>query len=1045
MRAEEDRFGDYWLWNDAIARHYLSGEWRNRPLYLDLDAERLQELAAQIDASISDPKAAFRRAVRRTLDIDWRANTFKSHASLLEEWEEAEDGDTPPFMGLLAFFTLAAEAMQSDAKFRATNYYGRLAQAVEVEIDHPLGKKLQRDFRKWSHLFWDSLNAFLVKRDGRLGRPTAFAFDSRVHVGIPISQALMRDEDRQCLSELFAENELAPGSFSVEEMEQLLDEWIGRSSSQASSNLRRLWGPSEHVHERGEIRIQIAAIACDELAAWDGVAAQSTAPGQRRFPLRLVADVRTYPSRRLDLRLRLRAAEALPGQTVTLSDASEAARAAFETCGDWLTLAESIPDGWCGFSEDARISIPDVLIANVKLSDRDGDIELERRAKQIVMLAFDQERHCYVEIDRISLLANHALLVRSGLESEVMGFLEKYARPGCERFETKSMSGCPEGWTLIRNVSVAAVPEDELSDDLLPLVPTSSAAIAFSGGLALPERQSWHAALPPEVSFSTDTNASIDLVVQPILEASGADGGEIALGRFEAVGVAGLGESNPAAGEYRVAAYGVGKSGKRSSRPVATATVRLRSANAARPLDQAAGLRRAVFGDPSWATVSAMRGSTEPGEPVVAGGVAELERVTERGGLLPSRTLEPAHHAEDRDEAPTQGTTARSGAAPSCFVRSGAHYWDLGEGVANENRRRLGRCKRCGLTQWQRTRPTRRRRRVRDVGGNQSRSERPARALPRVIAESMSDQSRTNFGIVLDAISLIGEGTWAALASLARHIGDSPWFTSEFARQLAGLGYIEIERNRETLAVERWSVAPPALAGLPYGDAFLTGFRSDRLLDQLRGDVEELGGSFDVEPVDGVPPRVRVTGLEHADLCLATESSSAALGFEVRAVDNVAARLLSGLPHIARLVETLPKWRLPHDDIERFNAASGRWTRTDRSTAPGAIRTRSFPRTYAFVPPITNGRTEARLGSARLVKHLESVRSGAPLVAYDPERRELAVRLGAQLPGLYERVAMLCSGSPPQRFDDGTHRYASVPPEIAAGLWTRLQSNGVAI
>ena len=109
--------------------------------------------------------------------------------------------------------------------------------------------------------------------------------------------------------------------------------------------------------------------------------------------------------------------------------------------------------------------------------------------------------------------------------------------------------------------------------------------------------------------------------------------------------------------------------------------------------------------------------------------------------------------------------------------------------------------------------------------------------------------------------------------------------------------------------------------------------------------------------------------------------------------------------------------------------------RTEQFRKPGAYRTRVFPRTYAFVPSDSG---LARIGNAHLVKHLEAVRSGVPLVAYRPRQRELVVRLGAQLPGLYERVTMLCSGAPPLRFDDGTLRYADVPPAIAAGLWARL-------
>ncbi len=1022
---------DYSTWNVAIATHFLGGQWRNRPLYLDLDKGTLERIAAHVGDSASDPEAAFAAAVRRTLNFESRQGmTFGRHVDHLHRWSLGEQGGPPPFMGLLAFFTLVAESMTSDERFRPTNYYGRLAQALGVDGDARRKQRVQRDFRSQSHIFWDALNGLLIERDGQLGRPTAFAFDARVHVGIPISQALVREDDRRHFPDLFSDHGLSPGSFPVDDMVELLDDWLPRSN--ISSALRHLWRSSADVRER------IATVACHELESWDGVVAHGSALGRRRIPIKLVANIRTHLRPRLDLELRIRCdAKCFNSQLFLREDSGEAERAALG--GVSVSLVESEHDGWGEFIESDRISLPDVLIANLALRDQAGRSEFERRAGQIVIFEFDQEKQWFVEVDRISLVAKHTLLVRRRLESDVFELVRQQARPGWRHYDAKSVDGCPDGWSLFHDVSLMDCP-DVQSIDLRPLRPTATAAIAFSGGLALPEYRTWHATRPPEVSFSVETDRTISALLHPVYQELASKKQDITLGNFTRAGVVKLSESDVPAGEYRVAVYEIDPSGKRSARPIASSSLRLRSADRARPLAPIDGLRRPVVTDPNRATLSAVSARADAPDPMVTGCLVELEHEPGQIHPLPPARLNRTSYDEDLEEAPVRATGSLSGSAPPCFGGSGAHHWLYVEpGIADENRRRLAFCKHCRLEQWHNTRPPRLRRSSRAAATSVGPSVKPRR-VPRVAVEGIEEETRADLDTVLDALSLLGKGTGTSFAALVRHVDDRPWFASELAWKLTGLGHVEVMLDQSARRMERWAIAPPVLAGLPdRGTAVLAGFRPPQLLDRLQADVEALGGSFRIDRLDGVPSRVAVRGLRCEDLAVIAESASSALGFRVSVVDNVAARFLSALPHISNLVDVLPVWPLPLDGAERFDAATGRWARADQTRMAGAYRTRDFPRIYAFVPPTTNGSAAVRLGTPRLVKHLEALRSGVSVVAYCPDRRELATRLGAQLPGLYERVVILCSGAPPRRFDDGTQRYSNVPPEIAVGLWTRLQ------
>lgn len=1028
LNLHDDRFVEYDHWNRAISAHYLTGTWNGRPLYLDMESSLLQEIAEHVGGQIHDPKSEFIRSMKATLNLKiGSGSTFQQHVNRLQQWERDPSSAHPPFVGLLAFFTLVAESMVSDAKFSSSNYYGRMAQFLDVKVGSRIDNKVRRDFRNQSHKFWNALNRHIFATNGRVGFPTAYALDSRVHVSIPISQALVRESDRRHFSDLFARQRLAAGSFPTDEMVDLINDWI--HSSSVSSSFRTLWESSQDTRER------IAAVACDELESWDGVTDRADSRQSRSIPIRIVANIRTHPRPELHLGLRVRNADEISDSSLALQAGSDdAARLAFETCGPSIGLIDSLNQGWQEFTDDERVSIPDFLMANILLKDRAGRTKLERRARQIVILKFEQENHWYVEVDRASLAVRHTLLVHQKLEPAVVGIAAQHARPGWTRHDTNTVHGCPEGWVLIRNIELLSVPEDP-PIDMQPLVPTASAAIEFAGGLSLPEPRTWHAAQPPDVSFALETDKRIRAVLHPLLHRPDTKARDVDFGAFGGSGTLKLGERQLSSGEYRFSIYELDSTGKRSSRPTASSSIRLRSGEAARPLDIARGLQRPLMKDSVRAAISAVEGQLAAPGLIVAGGLVELSRQQLRAGRMPPTALKRASYDEDRDEAPVRSTRARSGSAPPCFGSS-AHYWDLGTGVANERRRRHGQCRYCGLEQWHTTWPSRRRRsrRARATPGN---SQTGAPSIPKIKLDPIPDNLQAELNTVFDAICLVGTGTWHAFATLARQVDDQPWFASELARTLAGLGHIEVKLNPATHQVDRWTIAPPVLVTLPTSrSAVLAGFRSQQLLDSIRKHVMTLGGSLRCEQLADAPARVCVDGIGRDDLELTAELTSEDLGFDVHVANHPSELLLSHLPHIRAIITALPQWQLPQGGIEVFDAVTGSWISTEHAHEPGAYRTRRFPRTYVFAP---SGSGEARIGSPQLVKHLEAVRTGVPLIAYERGQRELIVRLGAQLPGLYERVAMLCSGSPPRRFDDGTQRYKGVPKEIAAGLWARLK------
>jgi hypothetical protein len=92
------------------------------------------------------------------------------------------------------------------------------------------------------------------------------------------------------------------------------------------------------------------------------------------------------------------------------------------------------------------------------------------------------------------------------------------------------------------------------------------------------------------------------------------------------------------------------------------------------------------------------------------------------------------------------------------------------------------------------------------------------------------------------------------------------------------------------------------------------------------------------------------------------------------------------------------------------------WEPVGSATTPGAYRLVSEFRTlYVHRSEADIDRQEAAIGTAQLVKHIEALRMGRPLLGHYPRQALLAVPLGAELPGLYGRAAVLSSGCLPRR------------------------------
>lgn len=190
----QDTWDTYDRWNTAIADVLFAPSEEVRPVYLDLEDDVLEELAATMGTEPNVAVDEFCDAVASTLRrSEGPAQVFAQHDRRLRAWVRRGRKGAPPVLGVLATYSLAAEQMAGGDGMSAHNYFGRLQQVLRWQEGDPA---LDVAYRRASERYWGELNRWLVKEEGERGLPTAFALAHR-YVGLSVSQALVRSNDRE--------------------------------------------------------------------------------------------------------------------------------------------------------------------------------------------------------------------------------------------------------------------------------------------------------------------------------------------------------------------------------------------------------------------------------------------------------------------------------------------------------------------------------------------------------------------------------------------------------------------------------------------------------------------------------------------------------------------------------------------------------------------------------------------------------------------------------------------------------------------------------
>lgn len=674
----------------------------------------------------------------------------------------------------------------------------------------------------------------------------------------------------------------------------------------------------------------------------------------------------------------------------------------------------------------SQLDATSLLAAQVEVRDPDTSQSVRRLPRRVVPMHKDDLLGAYVETERLLLAEDAVLFVKDDAAlvkaaRELLNMCGRYERgyAQTEREGFDRLAGVPEGWVLFVGVQMLASPEAVAHPELNALTPVTTARVAFTGGLKLPGRvRKWSTHCPPilnAVAIEPDARVRVELAPAQSEDASPAHTWEAQDG----VLVASLDELGLKDGDYEIIFSVNGK-------PVSRSSLRLRSSSTP-DLASWESSERLVY------DLSQPDSAPAPGAIMSASALTDtmtslVDGAATLGGPETPHGRAGAHALPSAPHWLRHPRTTRAATHPvvlgqpdpkSCLV-TGAHHWMLPTWSGKRSSGLIeGRCKTCNLVKRFPPRP-----KARGTVG-------VAPSPPKVHIEHLPPRdTEVPLEACLDALVHVGGGAVSSFERVATQADGSSLFTDDLLRSLEVVGQVDVRRDDRCQPVE-WEVPPAQLAGTSDGRFVLRGVWSGTSVSAFAEAVSQAGGA--VQPLSDSErlPSWVLSGLDEADvLKLAGE-------WDVAVVPLAAEAMLAAVPPLSSVETALATVAIPaFTKAEKFHVDQAGWVSTPGIAGPGAYRlTQSFRSVTLWVDHDGVQDRTGRIGSVQLVKHLAAKASGQPLLAYLPGTSTLVVPLGADLPGLYGRVAALSSGLPPLPSPRSRAlAYPNVPAPVAEGL-----------
>ena len=258
----------YLRWNNAIAGHFFDADMAGRRVHLYVNSKLISDL----ESELGPIAGTFIDSVQQGPLWTTRAGICQRALQACQGWR-ARGLDFPPYIAYLGLFVLAGGA---DGDFEPHAYYPRLRDL----LGDP-GDGMFPSFNRMQEL-WDDLETWSgLDKAGELGLFQARTIGGNIHIGYPLAQSLLTEQERLALPRVFYEANLDPTATPpADELARALRSQVSRDLLRPRT-IRLLESQHDADHYRA-----ILDVVADELTEWDG---EILGAGQGGRPTRLAS------------------------------------------------------------------------------------------------------------------------------------------------------------------------------------------------------------------------------------------------------------------------------------------------------------------------------------------------------------------------------------------------------------------------------------------------------------------------------------------------------------------------------------------------------------------------------------------------------------------------------------------------------------------------------------------------------------------------------------------------------------------------------------
>ena len=451
---------NYIKWNDLIARRFFNENMAGREVLLYVNEDTITQIGGEA-AGVED----FIQSVKTGPDWATKSDICQKALQSYRGWR-IKHLEYPPYIAYLAFFVLAATR---GGDYDPKAYYPKLWNL----LGEPDGSGTPLHFDHMAELWGDLEKWCTEDKHEELGRFIARIRGGMVHVGRPLSQTLLSDDERNYLHLIFSEAELDPTDTPSDAVLRRVLLNYGKDGLEKRT-LKLLKGMQGNSSEMVNALIDLVL---NKLVEWDGRVDLHPTSGSNhnlsQVGLRICLELNRV-SGTIASTLRLKTNRPFPDNGLE-----------FEYDGQIFSCKETVPN-WSTKLTNANTqpSRPlDAATVNWSTGARFEDKENKWRAHlkgADVRLFLPGNREgfsrAWVESQRLERDCKFVVACRDSRVADV----QRWGIDCCEKFEEQSFQGLPHGWSLFEGMGA-----HESCEGIDVLTLSSLLRIRLQGGIKI--------------------------------------------------------------------------------------------------------------------------------------------------------------------------------------------------------------------------------------------------------------------------------------------------------------------------------------------------------------------------------------------------------------------------------------------------------------------------------------------------------------------------------------------------------------------------------